>query len=512
MGAGGANVSAMQVMTLDNNNQAQLDILLRTSVAPLSLPSITTNNIATWSNTSVMSVGRGNIAIRSATTEVVGNVIATNLSGNLLGFSIDSGGPIKLDNCIIRSFKKTLNATVRRFSNICLLTNKLGGYVVELNVIQSEVGASISKKYQFAVSKNATSGAYHRLLPISSSSSNDEWGVEIQVDTAGTAIKSTGTILRLVRLSRSVTANLECILTVYQSRADPVGVFNSDVTGSNVTFSTILCASTDLTQSRVNVGIGTDTPGSTLDVAGRVSAVSLTSATNINVGTRVGAIGSIVDSTVLSQGAYISHNRQNDQRVDFISKRGGGEGGFHFWRSDGSGTGFGDNKLRLATLNSGGINLPSGASFSAPGCILNSVFATGTGFSDTEGISISPTSLTSSTLWRTVATYTYTPRNNASRLSLYFDMDYSIGGAGSDNFRSRITVDTTEVSFKQQNFSSNTTAGTGTRSNVIFPISALVNNQNTTSRTIRIEIFHQSDDTLTLSSTNWVFKLLERKG
>ena len=85
-----------------------------------------------------------------------------------------------------------------------------------------------------------------------------------------------------------------------------------------------------------------------------------------------------------------------------------------------------------------------------------------------------------------------------------------MNGALTDKFKSRLTVNNVEVSFKQQQFGAS--QGTGTRSNVIFPISALVNNPNATSKTIRVELLlNESDDTLSLEASNWVFKLLERK-
>lgn len=75
------------------------------------------------------------------------------------------------------------------------------------------------------------------------------------------------TYLRLVRLSSGATANLECLVTVYQSRFDSVTI-NPDTSGGNVSFSNTLYETTQLTQAEGLVGIGTDTPNRTWTVSG----------------------------------------------------------------------------------------------------------------------------------------------------------------------------------------------------------------------------------------------------
>jgi len=177
---------------------------------------------------SILTLGRGNTIIRSAATDV-GNLIANNITGNLLNFSTASDSLIRLN--------KTLGNSVGNSSTICTIQNVVGGYVVELDVVQSEVGATIDKKYQFSVRSNATGALFQRLVPVFSSHvSNTDWAVEVRVQTNTTT-------LRLDRVAGSVTANLECVLTVQQSRTDPVTV-SSSITTANVSLSNAAYGST----------------------------------------------------------------------------------------------------------------------------------------------------------------------------------------------------------------------------------------------------------------------------
>jgi len=153
--------------------------------------------------------------------------------------------------------------------------------------------------------------------------------------------------------------------------------------------------------------------------------------------------------------------------------------------------------------------------FASPGCILGSRFLTGKDAAMNGGVTISPNSISRSvhgTGWITVAEITYTPRSIASIFAIHFDDDYLVGGSGTDILGSRITVDGTLIAAsKQQRFAfGGVSNGSGTRSNVILPISAIVKNTVSSTRTIRIQIsLADCDDTLTLSLVNWAFELLE---
>lgn len=495
---GVANVSAVEVVSLDDTNAAQIDFFLRTSTAPLG--TITTADIAEPS--SMLSIRPDITSIRSANL-VVGNVTATNISVASLP-TVASGGVAKLDNVIIQSFRKTLGANPTATSTICTINNSKGAYGVELNVAQSESTASVAKTYTFSIHDISLPPAL--LVPLSSSSSTD-WGVQI-------SIFDRQTFLRLVRLSGSTTTNFECSLTVFQSRSDPVTIVasSSETTSSSVT--TTLYNNTVLTQVSGNVGIGTTTPTTALTVAGAASMASLVVSDDV-LGNVVGATNRITNPSILGQGAYMAWSHQGDGYTDFICKKGGGAGGYNFYNSSGNGSNFEVGKTLLATLDSQGITMSQGT-FSAPGSIVGSLFLTGKNAALNGGVTISPLSPSRSVNGTgnvTIATITYTPRSTSSVLSMNFDAGYAIGGHGTDVLRSRIHVDNSySAMLKHQYFAFSGGIGSGTRSNTILPISAVVKNQAIAVRTFEIQVnLADTDDQLFLSQDNWTFELLERQ-
>lgn len=71
----------------------------------------------------------------------------------------------------------------------------------------------------------------------------------------------------------------------------------------------------------------------------------------------------------------------------------------------------------------------------------------------------------------TVATYTYTPKSTNSKIIVEYGALYVISGdsgAGLDAFESQVTIDSTLIAKRQQQFPN--TAGSGTRGSTIFPI------------------------------------------
>ena len=504
--AGVMYVPAAEVVSMDAGNNAQFDLLLSTPAAPLTLANITAANIATWSsNNSILSLRQGTTTLRSANV-VVGQLTANTITGNLASATIAPGGVAKLDNCIIRSFQKTLGATAGNASEICTISNTNEAFTSELHVVQSEsAGASIAKMYSFTVRTNATANAWRRLVPLSSSSSTN-WGVEIRVGT-------TTTTLRLVRQSGSTTTNLECTLTLYQSRADPVTISPSATSTTGITFASTLYENTLVTQVGGKVGIGTDNPTDPLTVMGRATVDSMV-ATHSLTGYSVGAPGRFEDTTPLVQGAYMSWNSLGGSgRTDFISKRGAAAGGFQFYLSSGSGTSFATGKTLLGNINASGISLAQGT-FAAPGSIVGGLFLSGRDADLRGGVTINPTFITRSgngSNWVTVATINYTPKSTSSRLFMYFDIYYLIGGSGTDGISSGINVDGLTTYLIKSQWLDGGTGGTGTRSCTIFPISNVVKNTSLSTRSITIEVnMANTDDSLSLYD-DWHFELLERQ-
>jgi len=494
-----ASMSAAQVVSLGGNNEARVDYFLRKSAAPLA--AITTADIN--SSSSVLSLRRGTTTIRSANV-VVDEVIATNISGGFTGLDLKPDALTKLDNYVTRSFHKSLSGTRGRTTTICTIRNNRGAYGVKLNVAQSDNKPLVAKMYECTIRDVTVLRAV--LIPVSSSSPTD-WGVEMSV------LSKTATF-NLVRLSSaSGSTGLECTLTVYQSRSDPVTISTSTATSNSSTVAPLnLDANTVLTQVLHKVGIGTDNPTSTLTVQGKTSTTDLVVGDDI-LGKYVGATSPVAPATHLSQGAYMAWNRQGDGYTDFICKRGLGQGGFNFYTSSGNGSNFSVGKTLLATLDSNGITMTQGA-FESPGSIVGSLFLTGKDTSMNGGVSIAHHNLTRSANgsgYITIATIVYTPQSTSSVLMIRFDDDYLIEGNGSDTLVSRITVDNNAIVLKQQRFGDVAFYGSGTRSNVILPISGVVKNQASSNRTIRIQVdLTNCDDLLKLSLQNWTFELLER--
>lgn len=102
----------------------------------------------------------------------------------------------------------------------------------------------------------------------------------------------------------------------------------------------------------------------------------------------------------------------------------------------------------------------------------------------------------------------YIPVSGNSSLYIEYDATYSVNGGNADSFRSRITVNDVEITWRNQTWAGS--AGGGTRSAVLFPIAMVFLNSVTTPLTIKIQAKRDgSDDTLTLNTNSAVLKISE---
>jgi hypothetical protein len=105
----------------------------------------------------------------------------------------------------------------------------------------------------------------------------------------------------------------------------------------------------------------------------------------------------------------------------------------------------------------------------------------------------------------TVATYTYTPKSANSKIIVEYGGLYNISGdsgAGLDAFESQVTVDSTLIAKRQQQFPN--AAGSGTRGSTIFPICGGIANAALTPRVINITLSRISgDDTVQFFSASF---------
>jgi len=106
------------------------------------------------------------------------------------------------------------------------------------------------------------------------------------------------------------------------------------------------------------------------------------------------------------------------------------------------------------------------------------------------------------------ASVSYTPVHASSTLLIEYHATFSVNGGNGDGFRSRITVDATEITWRSQSWTNS--EGGGTRSGVLFPISMTYTNSNTSAKTIKISANRASgDDTLSVDTTSAYLKISE---
>lgn len=105
----------------------------------------------------------------------------------------------------------------------------------------------------------------------------------------------------------------------------------------------------------------------------------------------------------------------------------------------------------------------------------------------------------------TVATYSYTPKSNNSKIIVEYGALYAIAGDsgnGLDRFESSITIGTTMVAKRQQQFPN--ASGSGTRGSTLFPICGGIVNSALTPRVINITLTRlNGDDTIQFYSASY---------
>lgn len=106
------------------------------------------------------------------------------------------------------------------------------------------------------------------------------------------------------------------------------------------------------------------------------------------------------------------------------------------------------------------------------------------------------------------ASVTYTPVSSQSTLFIEYQAPYTIDGNGTDAFRSKITVNGTEITYRDQTYG--TVAGTGTRSSTLFPIAMPYTNTSVTAKTIVVAAEQNgSNDTLSVNTNSACLKITE---
>jgi len=106
------------------------------------------------------------------------------------------------------------------------------------------------------------------------------------------------------------------------------------------------------------------------------------------------------------------------------------------------------------------------------------------------------------TITNTLFTYAYSPVIANSYLIIEYQSIYSLGGSATDSIYAYLNVYDSvnnRISLTYQQW--NNGAGGGTRSGTIFPIVGRYTNDNTDTKTIRVDVYNHTDaDTITINS------------
>jgi hypothetical protein len=120
-----------------------------------------------------------------------------------------------------------------------------------------------------------------------------------------------------------------------------------------------------------------------------------------------------------------------------------------------------------------------------------------TAFLGTGSISQLGTTIVSGSTYQTIASYTYAPHLENSKMIVEYNSQYYISGSGTDSWYASVTVDGVEVSQTYLNFVSGSGNFGGARTGNLFPIVGGYDNSTTLSKTIIVRAKRgTSDDNL----------------
>ena len=293
-----------------------------------------------------------------------------------------------------------------------------------------------------------------------------------------------------------------------------VGVGASvNIGGNTVISSTTGSATTSTGALVVSGGVGI---GASVNVAGNVIISSITASTSTTTGALVVTGGAGIGGT-LNIGGNIRAGTNTFSKAglaagDILLDNGSTDtpGLLFYWgnnRNIGMDTyypGTGSTRFRIVKeLNeSGGAELWS---IDRNGIIIRAAWDAGEVIAsrmyDYTEINQSATTTVGVTSYVRVANLTYTPKSSNSYIWIEYNCNYSIAGTAADDFYANITVNGTEIVYSRQIW--NNGSGGGTRSGVLFPISARYTNSSTAGIAITVQARrNSSDDDLTISAAS----------
>lgn len=106
------------------------------------------------------------------------------------------------------------------------------------------------------------------------------------------------------------------------------------------------------------------------------------------------------------------------------------------------------------------------------------------------------------------ASVEYTPVSDSSYVLVEYHATYAVSGSEDDTFRSRITVNGTEITWRNQSWVDG--PGQDVRGAVLFPISMVYSNDDTDDLEIKVSAARDgADDTLTVNTNSAYLKITE---
>jgi len=114
----------------------------------------------------------------------------------------------------------------------------------------------------------------------------------------------------------------------------------------------------------------------------------------------------------------------------------------------------------------------------------------------------------SSDTYTDFASVNYSPVSESSYVLVEYHATYAVDGGGNDTFRSRITVNGTEITWRNQSWSDGN--GQDVRGSVLFPISMVYANDAMDSLNIKVSAARDgSDDDLTVNTNSAYLRITE---
>jgi len=234
-------------------------------------------------------------------------------------YKLDVVGGIRATGVITSSYTATFSTTqygVRDFASFA--TGSSGSMQFTISLSTSAASTTNSELFMFVVYYNMTSNTWRRCIPYSFGS-NDSDGYELQVRvTNGT------TTFRVVHSTNSIASQVTLNITCYypQNSVPTATALTGNAEYTDASYATYSILSTSVMgMSNGNVGIGTFTPSTTLDVNGTINATAYTGTTITSL-SNLGVFGSNT-SVSASNTAVSASNTATWASNNLFQKSGG---------------------------------------------------------------------------------------------------------------------------------------------------------------------------------------------